>query len=69
MFKCDVYAQFLVNQTQKRFLSLLYVFESVFDTFVSLVFVQNAILCFSSKTGLEVFSRVARALELPAKFA
>ena len=30
MFKCDVYAQLLIDQTQKRFLSLLYVFESDF---------------------------------------
>ena len=29
MFKCDVYAQLLVNQTQ-IFLSVLYVFESDF---------------------------------------
>ena len=36
---------------------------------MSLVFVQNAILCFSSKTGSNVFLRVARDLELPAKFA
>ena len=38
-----------------------------FYTFVSFVFIQNAFLCFSSKTGLEGVSREARALELPAK--
>ena len=32
-----------------------------------LVFVQNAFLCFSLKTGSEVVSRKARDLELPAK--
>ena len=53
----------------KRFFSVLWVFKSDYDTFVSLVFVKNAILCFSSKTGSEVFSRVARDLKLPAKFA
>ena len=67
MFKCDVYAQILVDQTQKRFLSVLYVFESDFFTFVSLIFDQNAFLCFSSKTGSEVVSREARYVELLAK--
>ena len=38
-------------------------------TFVLLVFVQNAFLCFSSKTGSEVVSREARDLELPTKCA
>ena len=40
-----------------------------FYTFVLLVFVQNAFLCFSSKTGLEAVSWEARDLELPAKCA
>ena len=40
-----------------------------FYTFLSYVFIQNAFLCFSSKTGLEVVSREARDLELPAKRA
>ena len=44
-------------------------FESDFDAFVSLVVVQNAILCFSSKTSSKVLSWVARDLELPTKFA
>ena len=30
MFKCDVYTQILVDQNPKRFLSVLYVFESDF---------------------------------------
>ena len=40
-----------------------------FYTFVLLVFVQNAFLCFSSKTSLEAVSWEARNLELPAKCA
>ena len=40
-----------------------------FYTFVSYVFVQNAFMCFSSKTGSEVVSREARDLELPTKRA
>ena len=40
-----------------------------FYTFVLLVFVQNAFLCFSSKTDSKVVSREARNLELPAKSA
>ena len=40
-----------------------------FYTFVSYVFVQNAFLCFSSKTGSEVVLREARDLELPTKRA
>ena len=40
-----------------------------FYTFVSYVFVQNAFLCFSSKTSSEVVSREARNLELPGKRA
>ena len=34
-----------------------------------LVFVQNAFLCFSSKTGSEVFSQEAHNLELLEKCA
>ena len=34
-----------------------------------LVFVQNAFLCFSSKTGSEAVSQEAHDLELPAKCA
>ena len=40
-----------------------------FYTFVYYVFVQNAFLCFSSKTSSKVVSREARNLELPAKRA
>ena len=53
----------------KRFFSVLYVFESDFITFMLLVFVQNAFLCFSSKTGSEAVSRESRDLELPTKCA
>ena len=48
MFKCDVYAQILDDQTQKE-LCVFYFFLKWFYTFVFLVFVQNAFLCFSSK--------------------
>ena len=68
MFKCDVYAQILVNQTQKDFW-VFYLFLKVILYYRVLCFVQNAFLCFSSKTGLEVVSREARDLELPAKRA
>ena len=51
----------------KRFLSVLYVFWKWFYTFMFLVFVQNAFLCFSSKIGSEEVSLEARDLELPAK--
>ena len=40
-----------------------------FYSFVFLVFIQNAFLCFSSKTSSEVVSREARDFELPAKCA
>ena len=66
MFKCDVYAQLVVDQTQKDFW-VFYMFLKWFYTFVFLVFVQNAFLCFSSKAGLEVVSWEALDLELPAK--
>ena len=36
---------------------------------MSLVFNQNAFLCFSPKTGSKAVSREARDLELPAKSA
>ena len=68
MFKYDVYAQVLVDQTQKYFW-VFYMFLKVILYFRYLVFVQNALLCFSSKTGSEVFSREARDLELLAKCA
>ena len=40
-----------------------------FYTFVLFVFVQNAFLCFSSKTSSEAILRKACDLELPAKYA
>ena len=46
----------------KNFLSILYVFES--DTYVLLVFVQNAFLCFSSKNWFR--SLFARSSQLRA---
>ena len=42
-------------------------FLKVFLYFHALVFVQNAFLYFSLKTGLDVVSREACNLELPAK--
>ena len=68
MFKCDVYAHILADQTQKDFW-VFYMFLKVILYFHIFSFVQNAFLCFSSKTGLEVFSREARDLELPVKCA
>ena len=61
MFKCDVYAQILVAQNQNDFECFIW-FWKWFCTLLSLVFVQNALVCFSSKFGLEVFSRVVRNL-------
>ena len=56
MFKCDVYAQVLADQTQ-IFFGVFYMFlKVILYTFVSLVFDQNAFLCFSPKTGLEAVS-------------
>ena len=40
--------------------------SSLIHTFMLLVFVQNAFLCFSSKTASEAVSREAHDLELPA---
>ena len=59
MFKCDVYAQVLADQIKKIFKCFI-CFWKWFYTFMILVFVQNAFVCFSSKTGSEVFSREAR---------
>ena len=62
MFKCDVYAQVLADQTQKDFW-VFYMFLKVILYFrVFLVFGQNAFLCFSSKTGSKAISRAARDL-------
>ena len=66
MFKCDVYAQVLDDQTQKDFW-VFYLFLKLILYFRVLCFVQNAFSCFSSKIGLKVVSREARDLELPAK--
>ena len=46
----------------KNFFKYFICFWKWFYTYVLLVFVQNAFLCFSSKTGSEVFSREARKL-------
>ena len=51
----------------KRFFKCFICFWKWFCTFVLLVFVQNAFVCFSSKIGSEVFSREACDWELPAK--
>ena len=48
MFKCDVYAKILANWTQKIFKCFI-CFLKWFYTFMFLIFVQNAFLCFSSK--------------------
>ena len=69
MFKCDVYAQILDDQTQKDFW-VFYLFLKVILYFRAFsFFVQNAFLCFSLKTGSEVVLWEARDLELPAKSA
>ena len=51
----------------KKIFECFICFWKWFFTFVFLVFIQNAILCFSSKTCLEVVSREACDLELLAK--
>ena len=67
MFKCDVYARLLVDQTQKDFW-VFYMFLKVILYFrVFSFFYQNAFLCFSPKTGSEVVSREACDLKLLAK--
>ena len=68
MFKCDVYAQVLADQTQKDFW-VFYMFLKVILYFRAFSFVQNAFLCFSSEIGSKVFSREARDWEFPAKCA
>ena len=60
MFKCDVYAQVLADQTQKDFW-VFYMFLKVILYFRDFSFLFKMHFCvFSSKTGLEVFSREAR---------
>ena len=56
------------SNPKKIFECFIY-FWKWFYTFVFLVFVQNAFLCFSSKAGLKAVSREGRDLELPAKSA
>ena len=51
----------------KKIFECFICFWKWFYTFLLLVFVQNASLCFSLKTGLEVVSQEARDLELPTK--
>ena len=66
LFKCDVYAQILVDQTQKDFwvfyMKVIFFFFRVFSFWSKCIF-----MFFSKKTGSEVVSREARDLELPAK--
>ena len=60
MFKCDVYTQLLVDQTQKDFW-VLYIFFKVFLCFHVLNFCLKLLVsCFSSKTSLEGFLWEAR---------
>ena len=70
MFKCDVYAQILVDQTQ-NFFWVFYMFLKVILYFraFSFFFFFFFFFFFPSKTGSKAISRVARALELPAKCA
>ena len=51
----------------KIFFECFICFWKWFYTFVSLVFYQNACLCFFPKTGSKAVSLEARNLELPAK--
>ena len=68
IFKCDVYAQILADQTQKYFW-VFYMFLKVILYFHVSSFCSTCIFCvFSSKTGSEVVSR-ARDLELLVKCA
>ena len=53
----------------KKIFECFICFWKWFYSFVLLVFVQNAFLCFSSKTGSEVFSREAHDWKLPVKCA
>ena len=67
VFKCDVYTQLLVNQTQKDF-EYFICFWKCFYTFVCLEFLfKMSISCFYQKTLLEAFSRVSRKLAIPTK--
>ena len=67
VFKCDVYTQVLIDQTQKDFW-VFYMFLKVFLCFcVFKVFVHIAYFLFLLKTLSETFSRESRELALPAK--
>ena len=67
VFKCDVYTQLLVDQTQKDFEYFIY-FWKCFYTFVCLEFLFKMLIsCFYRKTLLEAFSRVSRKLAIPTK--
>ena len=69
MFKCDVYAQILDDQTQKDFW-VFFLFLKVILYFRAFsFFVQNTLLCFSSKTCSKVVSQEAHDLKLLAKSA
>ena len=67
VFKCDMYTQLLVDQTQKDF-EYFICFLKCFYTFVCLEFLfKMPISYFYQKTLSEAFSRVSRELALPAK--
>ena len=66
MFKCDVYAWLLVNQTQKDFW-VFFMFLKVILYFRVFSFCSKCFLCWFTKTGSEVVSREDCTLEHPAK--
>ena len=70
MFKCDVYAQILVDQIQKDFW-VFYMFLKVILYFraLSFFFSKCILVFFLQKTSSEAVSWEARTLELPAKCA
>ena len=68
MFKCDMYAQILVDQTRKDFW-VFYMFLKVTLYFRAFSFCPKWFLYFSSKTGSKVVLWEARDLELLAKCA
>ena len=69
MFKCDVYTQLLVDQTQNDFW-VFYMFLKVFLCFRVLSFCSNCIFhIFHQKTSLVAFSWEARDLAFAAKMS
>ena len=68
MFKCDVYAHVLVDQTQKYFW-VFYVFLKVIFYFYAFSFCSKCIFVFFFKNWFKGCLREARNLELPAKCA